>query len=617
MKEPTSDVSGALAVAGGTPPSAPALEAGSPEHTPRAARSRFFSREAAARARSADNRLIVRVRFAVSLVLVATVATDPVPLRLLSLQSLVVLYGVYAAALLVIEWHRPDWVVRRARLLHGIDLTWAIAATTVSGGAMSHVFPFFLFVLATAALGWGMAHTLADAAVILLVAAAQSALMVYGVVPWEFARDVFVVQASLVVGLAVLFAVIAEREHALRLQSRAIADLVGTVSRAPRLGLALELTLARVVDVFGASRVLLVLRESETSAVSLWRADARPDGGIAVDSTPLSGEEIQAWLPAAATGSVMACEMRRRTAGEGPATVSAALDSRGTPIDATCDLPAALLAVSAWKVLLAARASGGGFWTGQLYVLDPTSWPHGERRLGVLERLTAQVVPALLTLFLLRRLRERPESIERSHVSKELHSGVLQTLAALEIRLELLRRQAVKVAPALVPDLVEVRGLLHDEAIEIRELMLRLRSSRVDAERLPGDLADLVERFGRTSEIDAGFVWGVDRLALSPRQCSQVVRLVQEALFNARRHSGATRVLVRVQADATAWGLVIEDNGRGLGFDGHLLHEQLMTLERGPRDLGTRVAALGGTLDVRSSSAGATLEMTFPWPALT
>ena len=194
----------------------------------------------------------------------------------------------------------------------------------------------------------------------------------------------------------------------------------------------------------------------------------------------------------------------------------------------------------------------------------------------------------------------------------ELHDGVIQSLAGLEMRLEAIRRRAHTIHPALAGELLEVRDLLHDEAIRSREMMQQLRQADMDARRLPYELTDLVERFSRDTAIEANLDWAVDILTLPPDECREVTAIVQEALVNVRRHSRASRVTVRIEADAGAWGLIIVDNGRGLGFNGERHHEELERQGLGPRVIRERVGAMGGKLTVVSSQAGTRLDMSFP-----
>jgi signal transduction histidine kinase len=122
----------------------------------------------------------------------------------------------------------------------------------------------------------------------------------------------------------------------------------------------------------------------------------------------------------------------------------------------------------------------------------------------------------------------------------------------------------------------------------------------------------MIRRFSGTSGLDARLDWTGDTLDLTPRQCREVLRIVQEALVNVRRHSGASQVVVRLSADEYDWVLKVEDNGRGLGFTGRLTHEQIERDQAGPRVIRQRVEALGGRFSIESSPGGLRLEIAWP-----
>lgn len=218
----------------------------------------------------------------------------------------------------------------------------------------------------------------------------------------------------------------------------------------------------------------------------------------------------------------------------------------------------------------------------------------------------------LQDLYVLRGLRGRAEARERDRLSRELHDGLIQSLVGFEMRLDVARRQAESLAPPLAHEIEALRDLLHEETLRARELMQRLRHSDVDARRLPLELEDNLERFSRNTGIAARLDWAVRTLDLTPRECRELSFIVQEALVNVRRHSGATSVAVRLESDAEELRLVVTDNGKGLGFTGRLTGDELRTRRAGPRVIRERVAALGGSLEAESSPGGTRLEMTFP-----
>ena len=105
-------------------------------------------------------------------------------------------------------------------------------------------------------------------------------------------------------------------------------------------------------------------------------------------------------------------------------------------------------------------------------------------------------------------------------------------------------------------------------------------------------------------------------MTIPSRVCNEVARIVQEALVNIRKHSGARNVIVRFDSQDGNWKLVIDDDGKGFDFAGRLTHAQLEASRQGPLVIKERVRSIGGELAVESASGrGARLEITFPQKA--
>jgi len=95
-------------------------------------------------------------------------------------------------------------------------------------------------------------------------------------------------------------------------------------------------------------------------------------------------------------------------------------------------------------------------------------------------------------------------------------------------------------------------------------------------------------------------------LAVPPRMSQELQRIVEAALSNVRRHSGATYVDVTLERDGDGWLMVIEDDGVA-GREG----SRKATVA--PWSIRERVIALGGQLVVEPrSKAGLRLEIKLP-----
>jgi len=123
----------------------------------------------------------------------------------------------------------------------------------------------------------------------------------------------------------------------------------------------------------------------------------------------------------------------------------------------------------------------------------------------------------------------------------------------------------------------------------------------------------MIERFRHRTGIRTRFVCGSDDIDLTPRACREVAGIVQEALANVRKHSGATSVVVRLSRSGPNWKLIVDDNGCGLDFDGHLTPEEVEARRKGPHVIVERARAVGGSVALRSHpGSGLQLEVTIP-----
>ena len=187
-----------------------------------------------------------------------------------------------------------------------------------------------------------------------------------------------------------------------------------------------------------------------------------------------------------------------------------------------------------------------------------------EEELRFLQEFAQQVGPAIYNVYLMRRLRERAGAMERARFARELHDGAIQSLIAVEMQLDVLRRQSGTQAPVVNAELGRIQKLLREEVLKLRELMQAMKSFEVDADRLLGFISDTVERFRRETGIAAEFVSELERVDLPQRVCRELARIVQESLVNVRKHSGAHNVLVRLAQRAGNLQLTVEDDGEGI-----------------------------------------------------
>jgi len=221
------------------------------------------------------------------------------------------------------------------------------------------------------------------------------------------------------------------------------------------------------------------------------------------------------------------------------------------------------------------------------------------------------VAVALHNLYLLGHLRSRATAMERSRIARELHDGVIQSLVGLEMRVDVLRRSREE--GDLRSELADIQARLREEVLNVRDLMNQVRPVVAGTDDLPALLASIADRFRRDCGIDTHFVCTLPRVRLAPQRVREIVRIVQEALVNIRKHSGAGTVVLRLDQSGDRCVLTIDDDGRGFDFAGRQTLDDLDTARRGPVVIKERVRLAGGTMLVDSAPGhGSRLEISIP-----
>ncbi|WP_445283219.1 GAF domain-containing sensor histidine kinase [Streptomyces sp. DSM 118148] len=215
---------------------------------------------------------------------------------------------------------------------------------------------------------------------------------------------------------------------------------------------------------------------------------------------------------------------------------------------------------------------------------------------------------ALTNARLYERSRELTIAEERSRLAHELHDAVSQKLFSL--------RLTAQAAAALVDrDPARAKGELHQVAAlaaeatdELRAAVVELRPAALDEDGLVATLRTQIHVLDRAHSARVTFASNGFR-ALPAAQEEAVLRVAQEALHNALRHSGAEHV--RVSVDRRGGGAVLRVADDGSGFDPG-------AVRRAGRHLGLvsmrdRADGVGGTLTVHAEPGrGTTIEMEVP-----
>jgi signal transduction histidine kinase len=509
-------------------------------------------------------------------------------------------------------------------MVHAGDIVWPALISIFSDGPRTPFFLFFVFVLAAAAYRWGLWETLATAAAEVALLWAESFIVLHlrlgphGSLPWPLLnglrvntvdfepKRLFMLSVYLLV-MGLLLGYLAEQQKHLRAEKAVVTGTLSRIRVEAGLTGTIEQIFREAMSMYGTSQLVVASQESHSQRIfvgELNRVDTTAASEFRwVESSSRDANTYLDDFP----GDVYYATK------DGDRWTTLALDKNGHPIPVKSISPISRLReVRTFDSLITVAFLFGSEWRGRIFLFNP-SW-RGERQeeLRFLLDLVRQVGPAVYNVYLLHRLRRRAGAAERARFARELHDGAVQSLIAVEMQVDVLRRQAEAGTP-IGAELGRIQGLLREEVLKLRELMQQMKAIEVDAQRLLGVLGDTVERFQRETGIQARFVTDLENLEMPQRVCREILRIVQEGLVNVRKHSGARHVLVRLGSNLEKWNLTVEDDGKGFPFAGRYSQDQMDEVRKGPMMIMERVGLIAGELTVESNPGqGTRLEVSVP-----
>jgi signal transduction histidine kinase len=200
------------------------------------------------------------------------------------------------------------------------------------------------------------------------------------------------------------------------------------------------------------------------------------------------------------------------------------------------------------------------------------------------------------------------QETERRAISRELHDEVGQSLGALLVDIGRLSTALSGDHPEVKAQLDNLKSVAERTFQSVRNIALLLRPSMLDDLGLAAALEWQGREVSRRSEIEVSVESESVPEDLPDEHKIYIYRLVQEALNNAVRHSGARNAKVVVERPAESIVVRVSDDGRG--FDpGRTRGMGILGMEE-------RVKRLGGTLRVESQPGkGTTVTAEFPIPS--
>jgi signal transduction histidine kinase len=206
------------------------------------------------------------------------------------------------------------------------------------------------------------------------------------------------------------------------------------------------------------------------------------------------------------------------------------------------------------------------------------------------------------------------QETERGRIARELHDGIGQSLSAIKFRVEDALGQLAKGSTeSSVSNLVNLIPVIQSTVEEVRRITMDLRPSTLDDLGILATIAWLCREFQSTySTVEINREISAEESDVPNPLKIVLYRVLQEALNNVVKHSGANMVTISLAKKDNTIQLAIEDNGCGFDVD------EARSVESSKRGFGLgsmkeRTELSGGTFVINSAKGRGTFVLA-SWP---
>jgi signal transduction histidine kinase len=177
---------------------------------------------------------------------------------------------------------------------------------------------------------------------------------------------------------------------------------------------------------------------------------------------------------------------------------------------------------------------------------------------------------------------------EKMRLTQDLHDGVLQSLTAAALQLDLVDKSHDSASR-----LALVKQLVAKEQGRIRKFIDQTYAKSMPSLEVvhTNELQKVVEEAGRYWNCTTSFSVAPESATIAEALATELSFMLAEAVANAARHGGASRIDVAIERANEHFCIKVRDNGRGYGYPVRHEHEK-------PASIRKRVSALGGSLSV-------------------
>jgi len=504
------------------------------------------------------------------------------------------LYFLYAVAVI--------WIVDRGLMRveyvgvgsQVLDTLWFPVILLYSQGENSPFFLYYVYSLVTAGFRWGfLATLLCNTANV-----GMYAVVHFATVQSQFEFSRFWVRPTYLYVLACLIGYLGEHQKRTQQNLRALAELPGSMrfqSQFPRM---LAEAMEKVRQLFRSDQCILLLEDRDTGQVVVRKTGEGQRTSLQHSASSPAGQADFLLQPRQNLGYLV--NPHRWVARIfGLKDVLLFDFDIQRPAGQKFEPDRRLASLFEMESMLSVPIILGTEFRGRLYLVNRGGRIFSYADLRQLNLIVSQLAPLLDNFRLLQRMQRALVLEEKNRIARDLHDGLLQSLASLDLRFEVCRKVFHDFPLPILEELKEFQKIVRDEYSQLRNYMKRLKTPAFAGRELQEALEGYASTFEKESGLHVKLALPEDPINFSRNTGRELYQIIHEALANVRKHAKAKDVEIRLEEQDGIAQLVISDDGCGFpeassGVGGR-------PVRAWPWSIQERTEALGGSLRVESS----------------
>src|SRR5437867_3035356 len=518
--------------------------------------------------------------------------------------SVVALYLLYAIAVIWIVDRNLIKVNHVGFYTQAADTLWFPIILLHTQGENSPFFLFYIFSLITTGFRWGFRETLfvntANVGMYVIVHFATAAS--------DFSFYRFLIRPTYLYVLACLIGYLGEHQKRAQKQLLMLAELSRSIRIKDRFSKILEELMEKVRNLFQVEQCILVVNEGDR--FYLLKQGDRQKKVNSYRIVELRSDDIEFLVAPRQNWGYWVNPRNKLARIFGWKDILVYDFDAQRTVSQVFQPDKRLISMFEMDSVLSVPVFFNEQFKGRVYLVKKLDEGFSNSDLQYLKLIVSYVGPLIENYRLLKRMQTLSVLEEKNRIARDLHDGLVQSLASLDLRIEVCRKLSQESPQEVRNELTELQKIVRSEHSELRDYMKRLRTPCVASHELVEALRGYVQEFEKENGLSVSLCIEPEKLDLPRRVSSEIYQIVHEGLTNIKKHAAAQQVLIKLNRDDAAASLMISDDGRGFPLRGKSRDKPISNQ---PWSIYERTRALSGSLIVESSPGkGSTLHIRIP-----